>query len=208
MTNKKIEIGDRPRIDWQCGQLHGVEVRRSVKRVSQLHGIFHDEAALQGMDPESSVYQVEWWEPVAKGEEGGLLWGSTTVEPGLVGDEYFMTRGHFHAIRNRAEYYCTIRGEGLLVLMDESRKTRVETMFPGSIHYIAGGLAHRVVNTGDVALSFWACWPSDAGHDYKAVGRNGFSARVLQRNGEPVVVPDHANGGSPASEEREAVDGL
>jgi glucose-6-phosphate isomerase, archaeal len=195
MTNERIEVANSPRIEWLAGKLYGLELRRSVKKVSQLTGLFRDQAAVHLMDQESLVYQVEWWEPEALGTEGGLLWGSTTIQPGLVGDEYFMTHGHFHAIRNRAEYYYTIKGEGLLLLMDEDRKTTVEVMSPGSIHYIPGGLAHRAVNTGNVAFSFWACWPTDAGHDYKSIDAHGFSVRVQLRNGRPEVVPEGARDG-------------
>jgi hypothetical protein len=35
-----------------------------------------------------------------------------------------MTKGHFHAIENRAEYYWGIEGEGILLLMDKKRNTR------------------------------------------------------------------------------------
>jgi glucose-6-phosphate isomerase len=76
----------------------------------------------------------------------------------------------------------------LLVLMDESRATRTDAMFPGSLHYITGGLAHRVVNTGDEPLLFGACWPSDAGHDYSSIKAKGFGARVLLRGGGPAVI--------------------
>jgi glucose-6-phosphate isomerase len=46
------------------------------------------------------------------------------------------------------------------------------------------------VNTGEKALLFWACWPSDAGHDYETIAKQNFSARVFQRKGEPEVVLD------------------
>jgi glucose-6-phosphate isomerase len=99
-----------------------------------------------------------------------------------------MTRGHFHARRDRAEFYTTVQGEGMLILMDEDRSTRVEIMSPGSLHYIPGYTAHRTVNTGDSPLVFWACWPSDAGHDYETIAERSFGARVLRRNGVPEVV--------------------
>lgn len=170
------------------GRIEGAKARNSVTRLRQLESFFQDRAALAAMDPETVVYRVQWWEPVPAGTEGGLLWGSSTVEPGRVGDEYFMTKGHFHTIRNRAEYYATVQGNGLLVLMDEQRRTRAEVMSPGSLHYIPGATAHRVVNTGETALCFWACWHSDAGHDYDVILNEGFSARVMARGGVPALV--------------------
>jgi glucose-6-phosphate isomerase len=176
------------RLDWQGGRMDGAGVLRSVKRVGDLGGVFADERARAGMDAAAAVYWVEWVEPVASGTEGGLFWGSTRIEPGCVGDEYFMTRGHFHAVRDRGEFYGTVSGKGMLVLMEEDGRTRVERMEPGSLHSIAGRVAHRTVNTGDEPLVFWACWPSDAGHDYESIEARGFGVRLMRGNGSPRVV--------------------
>jgi glucose-6-phosphate isomerase len=153
-----------------------------------LQGIFADHEALLVMSPSTVVYRVQAWCPVAEGSEGGLFWGSTTLEPGVVGSEYFMTHGHFHRKRDRTEYYATIKGDGVLILMDETRRTWIETMSPGSVHFIPPKTAHRVANTGDVPLRFVACWPSDAGHDYDSIRKQGFGARLMKVNGEPRLV--------------------
>jgi glucose-6-phosphate isomerase, archaeal len=186
MTILGRAMGDR--VDWQSGRMDGAGVQRSVKTVGELAGVFADEAARSGMDAARVVYAVEWTEPVAAGTEGGLFWGATRLEAGCVGDEYFMTRGHFHAVRDRGEFYGTVSGEGMLVLMEEDGATRVERMVPGSLHYIPGRVAHRTVNTGAEAMVFWACWPSDAGHDYAAIAARGFGLRVMRGDGSPRVV--------------------
>jgi glucose-6-phosphate isomerase len=178
------------RIDWLAGKIQGTPMQSSIKKLGQLDGVFRDRNAWQAMNPETLVYSVQWHDPVPQDTEGGLFWGTTTIEPGRVGGEYFMTRGHFHSKRDRAEYYCTVQGEGMLVLMDEDRSTRVETMSAGSLHYIPGHTSHRTVNTGDTPLSFWACWPSDAGHDYDTIAKHPFTARILDRDGAPEVVRD------------------
>jgi glucose-6-phosphate isomerase len=176
-------------VDWLSGTMRGSAVQHSAKTLGEMAGMFQDSGALRSMDQNTIIYRVQWTEPVPHGTEGGLFWGSTFIEPGRVGDEYFMTHGHFHLKRDRGEYYGTTGGKGVLVLMDEDRTTRTETMFPGSLHYIAGGVAHRVVNTGEVPLLFWACWPSDAGHDYASIKTQGFGVRVLHRDGGSVVTP-------------------
>lgn len=102
-----------------------------------------------------------------------------------MGDEYFMTKGHFHQQEDRSEYYWGLEGEGMLILMDRERNTWAERMMPGSLHYIPGGVAHRVANTGNSVLSFAACWPSDAGHNYEEIANKGFSARLVEVNGTP-----------------------
>jgi glucose-6-phosphate isomerase len=70
--------------------------------------------------------------------------------------------------------------------MDETGKCESEEMASGSLHYIPGGTAHRIVNTGDSVLAVGACWPSDAGHDYVSV-EGGFSVKVKKIDGEPVL---------------------
>lgn len=177
-----------PAIMFLNSQLSGSEVIRSVKRLSQLKGIFEDEDAFNKMDGDQVAYEVDAYYPVAMGTEGGLFFGLTHLYPGTVSDEYFMTYGHFHNIENRAEYYWGIEGEGMLLLMDKDRNTRAEIICAGSLHYIPGSMAHRVVNTGNTILRFGACWPSDAGHDYATIGSEGFSKRVKEMENKPVLI--------------------
>ena len=167
-------------MDWTKGLLlPDAQLVESVKTLGQLPGIFADEEARRKMDPRTVVYRVQAWCPVPEGTEGGQFWGTTVVEPGMVGSEFFMTHGHFHRKRNRTEYYGTVEGAGALILMNESRETRMEPMASGTLHFIPPNIAHRVVNTGQGPLRFVACWPSDAGHDYEAIRKFGFSARLM-----------------------------
>jgi glucose-6-phosphate isomerase len=176
-------------LNWSAGAMAGPPVQESVKKLSGLQGIFLDEAARSQMDPDLEIYRVRWWSPVSPGVEGGLFWGVTTLQPGKVGDEYFMTHGHFHANRSRAEYYTPVSGKGLLIRMDEQRSTWAEEMTPGSLHYLSGANAHRVVNTSHEPLIFWACWCSDAGYDYGTIREHGFGTRIFERHGQPMIVP-------------------
>jgi glucose-6-phosphate isomerase len=182
--------GPTVHLDWLKGAMKGAPVLRSEKTLGELEGLFHDVEAQVRMSAGAIVYVVQWWQAAAAGEAGGLLWGVTIVKPGKVGDEFFMTHGHFHADRTRAEYYVTASGHGVLVRMDDSRSTWGEAMSPGSVHYINGQHAHRVVNTGDEPLIFWACWGADAGYDYGTIREHGFGARVVERAGRPALVPN------------------
>jgi glucose-6-phosphate isomerase len=175
-------------VDWKTGDITGNDVEESVTTLAGLPGVFRDEVAWHSMDPETEVYRVRFWRPVPNGTDGGLFWGTTILQPGRVGDEVFMTRGHFHAVRDRAEYYATVRGTGALLLMRENGETWSQEMTPGSVHYIPGYIAHRVVNTGTEPLHFMACWPSDAGYDYARIQITGFGKRMVERNGAPSLV--------------------
>jgi glucose-6-phosphate isomerase len=184
-----LEFERTMRMDWEKGLLlPNADVRESVKTLGQLESIFLNEKDRRAMDPATVVYRVQAWCPVPEGTEGAQFWGSTVIEPGQVDTEYFMTHGHFHSKRDRTEYYATIEGEGALILMDESRKTWMEPMFPGSLHFVPPSVAHRVANSGKVPLRVVACWPSDAGHDYDVVRRFGFGARLLNVNGKASLV--------------------
>ncbi len=167
--------------------LEGKNITKSEKRIKDLGNVFANEAARQLINPDLLVYNVQAHLPVKEGTPGGLYFGTTIIQPGKVGNEYFMTRGHFHANADRAEYYWGVQGEGMLILMDEYRTTWAEKMFPGSLHYIGAKIAHRVANTGETPLIFGACWPSDAGHNYEEIELQGFSARLLEIEGKPFL---------------------
>lgn len=177
-----------PELIFKDQKLTGKDIDRITRKLKDLGDIFSDKAAYQAMDGEMVVYDVESSFPVAHNTEGGLFYGITYIHPGKVGREYFMTKGHFHSIRNRAEYYCTIEGNGTLLLMDENGETRAEKMIPGSIHYIPGNTAHRTANIGESILSFSAFWPADAGHDYAIIAKHGFSKILVDNNGVPELV--------------------
>ncbi len=176
-------------IDYSNGEIKGRDVINPVKKLKDLSGIFEDMQVFSKLDGEEIIYEVPAILPVKEGLEGGLFYGKTTILPGRVGTEYYMTKGHFHQKADRAEFYWGIQGKGMLLLMDKYRNCWAEKMYPGSLHYIDGYIAHRTVNTGDTKLSFGACWPSDTGHNYQEIIDNGFSSRIKEVDGKPQLIP-------------------
>jgi len=170
------------------GTLKGKDVSRSVRRLADVAGIFADRKSLELMDQGQIVYTVEMHEPT-KDVPGALYFGISHIHPGKVGSEFFMTKGHFHQIQDRAEYYWGIKGTGVLLMMDNERKSWMEEINPGSLHYIPGYVAHRIINTGCEELTVGACWPQDAGHDYQSIAESGFSVRIKEINGTVVIEP-------------------
>lgn len=168
--------------------LVGESLDKSYRSLGELDGVFCDLQAYMNMDKDQIVYEV--CSLITNNEEmaGSLNFGITKIFPGKVGKEYFMTKGHFHQNIDSGEFYWGIEGEGMLILMDEDRTVWGEKMFPGSLHYIKPGVAHRVANVGNEALSFAACWPSDAGHNYEEILKNGFSASLQDINGIPKFI--------------------
>ena len=163
--------------------LVGKEIVHSARTLGDIRSIFEYGDRITEQQANNTAYSVSCYLPEKEGTTGGLYFGITNLYPGLVGDEYFMTKGHFHASMDTAEFYWGIEGEGVLILMDEQGAVKGERMFPGSLHYIPGRIAHRVANVSDTVLSFGACWPSDAGHNYDL----SFSARLKKINGIPTL---------------------
>jgi len=190
MDMQKNEIVETPvTLEISSGLLSGEPVINSVKRIADLENVFSDEQARLQMAQDKMVYEVQAWLPEEDGTPGGLYFGTTIIYPGKVGEEYFMTRGHFHAKIDTGEYYWGIKGEGVLILMDTSRNVYAEHMKAGSLHYINRSVAHRVANVGNEPLIFNACWPSDAGHNYEEINKNGFASRIFDKGGTPTLIP-------------------
>jgi glucose-6-phosphate isomerase len=158
------------------------------RRLSQMKGMYHDATAEDQIlaDDDPLVYEVFQYDvPEHVGE---LVVCTTLLYPGRVGEEYFMTKGHYHEQRDRAEVYYGLRGEGQLVVAHEGEHYTVP-MSAGTVAYVPPHWAHRTVNTGGEAFVFLAVYHGDAGHDYGSIETEGFPQRVLERDGEVTVVP-------------------
>jgi glucose-6-phosphate isomerase len=160
---------------------------RIVRRVSGMRGMYADAAAEErlsaGDDP--VVYEVLQYD--VPPDNGQLVCCTTVIQPGLVGDEYFMTKGHFHEKRDAGEVYLGLRGSGYLLMFVDGRAAELEVR-PGTIAYVPPFWAHRTVNVGGDPFGFLAIYPADAGHDYATIEESGFPRRVVRSNSGPVVV--------------------
>lgn len=160
---------------------------RIERRTSAMLGAYADASALQALidagDP--VVYEVEQRD--VPEEEGQLVCCTTVLNPGTVGDEYFMTKGHYHRVRDTSEIYLGLSGHGHLLLQVDGETSELPVE-PGTVAYVPPGWAHRTVNTGDEPFVFFAVYPAHAGHDYAAIEAAGFARRVLRTPTGPVVV--------------------
>jgi glucose-6-phosphate isomerase, archaeal len=160
------------------------------RRLSDLRGLFLDleaEAAMVAHDP--LVYRVYDATDLPK-QDGHLLFSTTVIEPGRVGDEYFMTKGHFHARADRAELYYGLSGQGMLLLQTPEGRVEALPMVAGTAAYVPPYWGHRTVNTGDAPFVFLACYPADAGYDYGTIARDGFAGIVVAGTDGPRVIPN------------------
>jgi glucose-6-phosphate isomerase, archaeal len=160
----------------------------NVRRASAMRGYYRDAAALEHyIAAHGNPLHYETWEQPVPEEDGHLLFCISKLQPGKIGDEYFMTRGHYHTRVNTGEIYLCLQGEGYMAMKTGDGDFDAQRMARGSLVYVPPYWAHRSVNTGREPLTMFCVWPGDAGHNYGDIEREGFPRRVLERNGAAVI---------------------
>lgn len=160
-----------------------------VRTLSSMQGQYRDQnafdARLRAGDPVLyDVYELK--RPELPGE---MMFGLSVVHPGMVGDEYFMTKGHFHTVRETAEVYHCLQGQGVMVMETPEGECAVEELRPGRVLYVPPLWAHRSVNTGaDEDLVTLFIYPANAGHDYGTIEKQGMRKLVVERQGSPQII--------------------
>ncbi|MGQ9501128.1 MAG: glucose-6-phosphate isomerase [Anaerolineae bacterium] len=162
--------------------------RHIVRRLSSMLGQYHDQIAYTAMRAQEDVIIYEVYEIARPEVAGELMTGLSIVHPGRVGDEYFMTKGHFHAVLETAEIYHCLRGQGYMLMETPQGDWALEELVPGNVLYIPPYWSHRSINTGSEKLVTFFAYPGHAGHDYATIERFGFRKRVIARDGKPTIV--------------------
>ncbi len=167
-------------VDPKAGGMSG-HTGRYEKRLSDLKGLYADEAAhaaLLNTLGDAVVYDVEDFRPGSAA--GDLIYGVTRMNPGRVGSEYFLTRGHIHAQADRPEIYYGQQGRGLMQLESPEGETRIVEIGPQTICYVPPYWIHRSINIGEEDLVMVFAYPSDSGQDYGIIeNSNGMRHRVM-----------------------------
>lgn len=159
------------------------------RRLADMEGMFLDESAYERRLEEGDRVLYEVYEIERPQIEGELLHGLSVVHPGVIGEEYFMTKGHFHTEVETAEVYFCLQGEGLMVMETLDGESAVEPLLKDHVLYVPPGWAHRSVNTSmnEDLVTFFA-YPGNAGHDYGTIETQGFRKLVLHRHGETQII--------------------
>lgn len=160
----------------------------SERRLSKMKDMFHDtDAAAQILEIEDPIL-YRWFELGAPERAGDLAFGVTILNPGKVGDEYYMTKGHFHTMLETAEVYFTLSGEGYMIMEDPEGDTQEQPLSKGQVVYVPRRYAHRMVNTGEQPLITFFVFAADAGHDYGSIETKGYHKIVVEKDGKPAIV--------------------
>lgn len=168
------------RVDVAAGRLDGAS-NRYVKLFSDLVGLYEDQQAFQALVTERGgrvAYEVTDFKPSAN--PGDMIIGVTRMEPGRVGREFYMTRGHIHARPNRPEMYYGERGRGVMLLESPAGDVRTVEITPRSMCYVPPYWIHRSVNVGDEPLVMTFAYPADSGQNYDIIGKaGGMKSRIV-----------------------------
>jgi glucose-6-phosphate isomerase len=144
-----------------------------VRRVSDMQSYYQDKSAVSDLlaagDPEIYTF----WALEYGGSGAGLSYGVTTIQPGKVGREFFMTKGHYHTSPGD-EIYLALSGHGSVLLRDRFGQVRTYELKPGRMVYIDEGWGHRTVNVGSEPFVFVSIWTPGIEHDYESVLREGY----------------------------------
>lgn len=145
------------------------------KSYDDLFGLYADADAFDAMMKDRAgkvAYEVTQYIPEGAAR-GDMIFGLTRMEPGKVGNEYFLTRGHIHAKANRPEVYYGQKGTGLMVLESPTGEVRVCEVGPQTICYVPPFWIHRSVNVGSDDFVMHFSYPADSGQDYGIIERSG-----------------------------------
>ena len=162
----------------------------STKRhLSAMDGMYADQAALEKLLADDDPLVYEFYELDIPQQEGEVAFGTSIVYPGKVGDEYYMTKGHFHTVLETGEVYYCLRGRGHMVMENPEGHCQAQPLYPGNAVYVPPRYAHRSVNSGgrEPMVTFFA-YPAHAGHDYGTIESKGFRKLIVERDGKPAVI--------------------
>jgi glucose-6-phosphate isomerase len=170
---------------------NGLSLDRDSKKrmLSNMDGMYLDNKALKEMIVKQDILVYEFYELGIPEEPSHIAFGTTILYPGKVGNEYFMTKGHFHSIQDTAEIYYCLKGHGFILMEDPNGNNELQEMETGVSVYVPPRYAHRSINVSkkEPLISFFA-FRADAGHDYRTIETKGFRKILVDHNGKPKLI--------------------
>jgi glucose-6-phosphate isomerase len=190
-------MAEKTAYDWTHGFLMDFSLTDGIsktgvstkRKLSQMKGMFADTAAFDRAVAAGDPLAYEFYELGAPEHAGDLAFGTSIVYPGKVGNEYYMTKGHFHTILDTAEVYYTLSGEGYMLTENPEGDVKLHALVPGKAVYIAKRYAHRSINTGKTPLVTFFVFRGDAGHNYATIETKGYRKLVVEgSDGKPHMI--------------------
>lgn len=167
------------------------KTKEATKRyLSQMHGMYADDEAYEKMLKEQGdVLVYEFHEMGVPEVPGNLAFGCSITYPGKVGNEYFMTKGHFHTILETSEIYYCLSGHGYMLMESPEGDWLALELTPGKALYVPQRYAHRSINVDpNEALRTFFVFRADAGHDYGTIETKGYRKLLVEQDGKPAIL--------------------
>jgi glucose-6-phosphate isomerase len=170
--------------------------REPLRRfLSQMPNMFCDTEAYEAQLKVDDLLVYEFFDMQVPESEKEIAYGTSITYPGKIGDEYFMTKGHFHSVLDTAEVYYCLRGRGYMMMENPEGDWEARELGPGKAVYVPARFAHRSINvSADEPLITFFAFPGHAGHDYGAIEKTGFRKIVVERSGKPEIVDNPRRG--------------
>ena len=167
--------------------------RHYEKHLGDMGEVYRDDSAwrshVSAAGPDRLVYSVD--EQKYHDGPGALIVGTSTLQAGVYGDEFAMTRGHLHAVSDRAELYHCLSGHGVLLLETVGGETTAVELRPGQAVNVPGDWLHRSVNVGVEPFVTLFTYAADAGQDYEMIrDAHGMKSLVVRREGGWALTPN------------------
>ena len=165
------------------------DVKPIRRPLSKMAGMYHDDAAFAAMVAAGDPLVYEFHDVGLPEQESDIAFGTSITYAGKVGDEYFMTKGHFHTILATAEIYYCLQGHGYLLMENPAGDWEARELTAGAAVYVPACYAHRSINIdpANPLITFFA-FRADAGHDYGTIETKGFRKLIVERDGKPAIV--------------------
>ena len=166
------------------------KTREPLRRyLANMKGMFYDQAAYNEQLLRENVLIYEFFDMGVPDSEKEVAYGTSITYPGKIGEEYFMTKGHFHTVIDTAEVYYCLSGHGYMLMENPEGEWEAQELTPGVAVYVPGRWAHRSVNVSpDEPLVTFFAFPGHAGHDYGTIETQGFRKLIVERDGQPTFI--------------------
>lgn len=143
------------------------------------------------MDPKALGVKDPYF--VIRGEAGQNI---TIITPGLNGQEFNKTYGHFHKYQE-VEIYHVVYGQGVLIMQrndenGEAKEIKVVSLRPGTTVEVPAGYGHTLINVGKIYLVVIDNAPNEPNvNDFEPIKvKQGFVYYVVDKKGEVGFEPN------------------
>ena len=105
--------------------------RESGKRhLADVQQMFADQEAAKARLKKENPLIYEFYDLGMPDTPGDLAFGTSITYPGKIGNEYFMTKGHFHSILETAEVYFCFQGQGMMMMENPEGEWDIQCLTP------------------------------------------------------------------------------